>query len=166
MLSRRQINNVRHDIEESCRKELTDFTANGKCSRCTECCKDFLSLTIDEIKAIKNYITIKQIKPIRHVKFDDEGNPTQILIKCPFADKINKKCLIYPVRPLVCREFICSQTPEQIAEHQITHVIYKDTGGDIHFISMNHTFAKDELFLLYYQNDKLYERIMEFVEFE
>ena len=33
---------------------------------------------------------------------------------CPFRDEANKKCLIYEIRPAICREFMCNHTHEDI----------------------------------------------------
>ena len=35
-------------------------------------------------------------------------------LTCPFRDNVNNKCMIYEVRPEICRRFICSNTMEDI----------------------------------------------------
>lgn len=93
---------------------VTDFTKNGKCSRCGGCCPDELALTKYEISTIQNYIKKNNIKIKR--QFVPLANPV-IDKTCPFLDTTGKitKCQIYDVRPLICRKFICSE-PQKIYE--------------------------------------------------
>lgn len=65
-----------------------------KCKNCGECCY-FIMATKNEISKIESYITFHNIKPIKHKDFG----------KCCFRDDKEKKCLIYPVRPVICRLF-------------------------------------------------------------
>lgn len=81
-----------------------DFTINGNCSNCGLCCQAILTISEKEIQKIKSYIGKNKIKPInRHSIVDKE-----FIDICPFLDQQNK-CLIYPVRPEVCKRFMCSQ---------------------------------------------------------
>lgn len=91
---------------------ITDFTCNGKCSNCGECCSNFLPLSDVEIKTIKEYVKKHNIKPCNHtlaVSKEIDGI-------CPFRDSINKRCLIYKVRPEICRSFICNKNMSDIEE--------------------------------------------------
>lgn len=83
--------------------KLTNFTNNGVCSNCGECCSDFLHLSDDEIERINNYL--KEYKLPQHQK----GLNT----KCPFRNDLFGKCDIYSVRPHICRIFKCDTQPEQ-----------------------------------------------------
>lgn len=65
-----------------------------KCTNCGRCC-GVIPATVPEVNAIRNYIAVNGITPIRH----GDG------VTCPFRDDKNKKCLIYPVRPVICRLF-------------------------------------------------------------
>lgn len=65
-----------------------------KCDNCGECCY-FILATKTEISKIQSYVTFHNIKPIKH---KDIG-------KCCFRDEKQKKCLIYAVRPTICRLF-------------------------------------------------------------
>ena len=38
---------------------------------------------------------------------------------CPFRDEENKKCLIYEIRPEICRQFMCNHTKEDIVARKI-----------------------------------------------
>ena len=85
-----------------------DFTDNGKCIQCGNCCSNFLPMTYDEIKNIHEYVRKKKIKRCKHGLFAREK---VIDFVCPFLDesKDKEKCRIYEVRPAVCREFTCCQ---------------------------------------------------------
>ena len=92
-------------FNEYCNRDtsIVDYYVDGKCSRCCSCCTEHLSMTEKEFNKIKEYVRIHNIRPIRRLflsigTYDDT---------CPFADHENKRCLIYPVRPQICRKFSC-----------------------------------------------------------
>lgn len=58
-------------------------------------------MTRAEVKIIKNYVKEKNIKQIKNIK---NG---QIENSCPFRNNIDKKCMIYEVRPELCRDYKC-----------------------------------------------------------
>lgn len=91
---------------------ITNKTCNGKCSNCGECCSDILPIDQTEIKRIKKFIQKNDIKESKHLSMLD----TRLDLTCPFRDNENKKCLIYEVRPDICRCFICSKLMPDI-EH-------------------------------------------------
>ena len=68
-------------------RSVTDFTVDGKCSNCGACCANLLHLTENE-------------KPVD--------------MTCHFRSDSERKCLIYSVRPLICRRFQCNRTPAQV----------------------------------------------------
>ena len=88
---------------------LYDFTKDGKCSECGGCCSDLLPMTNKEINTIRHYIKKHNIQRQLH--------GVNVLAKevhdhqCPFLDltKPNKKCLIYEVRPQICKDFVCNK---------------------------------------------------------
>ena len=82
---------------------VTDFSDNGKCSNCGACCNDIIPLTNSDINRIKIYVKKNNIKPINHCLLMTKAIDTV----CPFRDSINKKCVIYEVRPAICRSFLC-----------------------------------------------------------
>ena len=79
---------------------------DGKCSGCGECCTDVLPLTDRELKIIKDYAKAHGLKEHRQAPFFDPG---AIDFTCPFRNQIEHRCDIYPVRPKICRSFICSK---------------------------------------------------------
>lgn len=85
-----------------------DNTVNGKCCGCGDCCSNRLPLSQKEINQIKAYIKKHAITEQKH--------GCNVLVSktidmtCPFMDTTKElKCTIYPVRPQVCREYICNK---------------------------------------------------------
>jgi Fe-S-cluster containining protein len=85
-----------------------DYTKDGKCSSCGQCCSNLLPLSDKEIKVIKQYIKKHDIKEQRH------NAMVGVDMTCPFRDEANRKCLIYEIRPQICREFMCNHRHEDI----------------------------------------------------
>ena len=83
-----------------------DFTDNGECTQCGECCTNILPMTQAEINNIHKYIKKHSVREQRHTVLF--ANPT-IDMTCPFLNtgKPKEKCEIYPVRPQICKSFIC-----------------------------------------------------------
>lgn len=94
-----------------------DFTEDGKCSGCGQCCSNYLPLSSGEIKEIRRHIKKHHIKeqkhcaPLANLAFD---------LTCPFLmdSKEKDKCAVYPVRPEICKKFLCSQPPSKIRENK------------------------------------------------
>jgi Fe-S-cluster containining protein len=83
--------------------KIVDNSICGKCSCCGECCTNFLPICQKELENIQEYVIKSNIKP-----------QTQVLVmqnrlSCPYYN--GKKCLIYEVRPLICKEFYCYKKP-------------------------------------------------------
>ena len=85
--------------------KITNNTCNGNCSRCGECCGLFVPFNDKDIEIIKKYVEENNIKPQNRLNKMTGGFEA----RCCFYDIHNKKCLIYPVRPFACRDFICSR---------------------------------------------------------
>ena len=79
-----------------------NFTKDGKCVSCGNCCTAILPVTKEEIKAIKRYIKRKHTKPVKNSNVDLD-------LTCPFRNNTEKKCNIYEVRPTICRDFKCDK---------------------------------------------------------
>ena len=94
------------DILADMKNGVYDFTVDGKCSSCGQCCSNFLPVSQKEIKQIRRYIEKHKIKecrhlvPLAHKVFD---------WTCPFRNNTERKCEIYPVRPAICRDFQCDK---------------------------------------------------------
>ena len=91
---------------KSYRSGCQDFTNNGKCSGCGQCCSDLLPLSKKEIEIIRKYIHTHQIKRQQHkMPF---AKAADFDLCCPFMDiSKEKKCTIYEVRPQICKSFLC-----------------------------------------------------------
>lgn len=88
---------------------LIDFTENGKCSGCGNCCTNYLPMTEEEIEQIRSYIRKHGVRECNHrYRFLSDAD-FSIDMTCPFLDmtKGREKCVIYEARPAICREFIC-----------------------------------------------------------
>lgn len=83
--------------------EIEINATKGKCSKCGKCCGLFIPVTKKEVDIIKKYVTDNDIQPENRIR----GNSLEL--RCPFLDLDKHICKIYPVRPYVCRDFICSR---------------------------------------------------------
>ena len=91
---------------------VKDYTCGGKCSNCGQCCSDLIPISEQEIAKIKAYMKKHQIKEQRH------NAATGVDLTCPFRDERTRKCLIYEVRPEICRLFICNQPLAEIEKNK------------------------------------------------
>ena len=93
---------------------IFNYTKDGKCSGCGNCCSNLLPMSDKEVNTIRRYIKKHDIKECRHLL--PVATPT-IDMTCPFldTDKKSEKCRIYEVRPEICRQFICDS--EKRAKH-------------------------------------------------
>lgn len=99
---------VRRGMEDN----IYNFTVDGKCSSCGNCCSNFLPMSHKEIERIREYIRENDIRESAH--FLPLAKPVYDAT-CPFRDNSRKVCTIYPVRPEICRQFICDS--EKRAKH-------------------------------------------------
>ena len=83
--------------------KLQDNSCCGYCSKCGECCTNFLPVSQQEVDVIQKYVISNNIKPQMQMLV------MQNRLTCPYYD--GKKCLIYEVRPLICKEFYCYKKP-------------------------------------------------------
>lgn len=97
--------------------EQCDFTINGNCIQCGECCGRFLPVSEMEIRSIKRYVKKHNIKPCKH---DALSAVPAFDLNCPFLDtnKSKEKCRIYEARPLICKLYKCDGNMEPEAEKQ------------------------------------------------
>ena len=96
-----------------------DYTVAGHCSNCGSCCSNILPISPQEILQIKLYIKKNQIK--EQVCNYLTAEPVFNFV-CPFRDTVEKKCLIYQVRPAICRDFQCDKPRNRIlADKKMYH---------------------------------------------
>lgn len=96
------------DVLNDMKHGVYDYTDNGRCVGCGECCSNALPMKQKEIKTIKRYIKEHDIKEQKAQAVF--ANQTFDLT-CPFMRKdVSKdRCTIYPVRPQICRDFKCDK---------------------------------------------------------
>lgn len=98
------------DIADDMEKGVYNFCKDGECSKCGNCCSALLPISKKEIKDIKRYVKKKRIKPVNH----RIALMPCIDLTCPFLDNTkDDKCLIYPVRPSICKVFRCDKPPSE-----------------------------------------------------
>ena len=83
-------------------KGVYNFTKNGKCIKCGNCCTALLPVSKAEIKTLQKYVKKHRIQKENHAEVDLD-------LTCPFYDTKKKLCKVYEVRPMICRDFICSK---------------------------------------------------------
>ena len=95
-----------------------DFTKDGKCSQCGACCSDLLPISESEYSRIKRYIKKRNIKEQEHTVPAVLRERPKLDLTCPFLNENKKteKCSIYPVRPAICRFFVCDD-PQGAKNH-------------------------------------------------
>ena len=94
-------------------EKVQNLTDGGKCAMCGECCKDILPLDFVEVGRIEKYIRAHHISPQDH-----HVSSKTIDMVCPFLNYKTKKCVIYPVRPKICKGFICSLSSASLSALQ------------------------------------------------
>lgn len=101
------------------REKPLDLTKDGQCSNCGSCCSNMLPLSDSEVKRIKHYIRQHKIEPRKHLV---PLAKQTIDMTCPFMELGKaEKCTIYPIRPQVCRSFLCSRTILDSARDEELH---------------------------------------------
>lgn len=136
---------IRHDLLVD--GVVKNKTCNGKCSGCGDCCTEFLTITKHEYRAISNYLKEHpEIKCQYHSSLS-----TNIYCFCPFNDAQTHKCLIYEVRPKICRDFVCNlplDVMNKNRDHNCTergyyNLLNKADGSIQNNISFHALFFKD-----------------------
>lgn len=127
-----EIESILRDMESG----VFDFTVSGECSGCGQCCSNFLPISGKEIKKIRRYIQKKKITEQKHIV--PTVGPT-VDWTCPFRDNTSRKCVIYQVRPAICRDFRCDKPAKKIAadksmyhgKYSVVDLRKEFFGGDI-----------------------------------
>ena len=101
--------------------QVINYCKDGNCSRCGGCCTDFIFISDSEITKIKQFLKKHPVKE-QHGAKDFNG---RIPFLCPFYDSINKKCLVYSVRPSVCRMFQCNKSSATLDSIKATYTAPK-----------------------------------------
>ena len=109
-------------LDKEMESQWRDCTINNECSNCGSCCGDFLPVLAKELRTIHRFLMKHPIKEQIH------RYPTatpMVDITCPFRSDTEKKCLIYEVRPAICRDFRCDKPKKKIkADRDLYHDKY------------------------------------------
>ena len=93
---------IKMTIEEGYRG--ADFTCNGICSKCGECCGAILPLDQEDVDKISEYVLENKIHSIAATLI------MQNKLQCPYyTGNKEKGCAIYPARPKVCKLYKCDK---------------------------------------------------------
>lgn len=98
-------------VYEDMKHGVYNFTKDGKCTKCGNCCTALLPMTKEELKTIQRYVKRKHIKIVEHKDKD-----VQFDITCPFRNDELRICTVYEVRPQICRDFKCDKPQKKIDE--------------------------------------------------
>lgn len=103
-----------YTVSNDLAKDPTDFTKDGKCSRCGGCCASVLPLGPGDVTRLKDFIEKTGFEPVI-----PEGTDI-VYARCPFLTDGDapgeKRCAAYDARPDVCRIFSCGNTNYKNAE--------------------------------------------------
>lgn len=109
-------------IIEDMENGFYNFTDNGRCIGCGQCCSSLLPISEKDLRRLHRYVDKKHIKPVprpfaQNAIFD---------LTCPFLDttKSDKKCMVYPYRPEICMKFKCDK-PSNEKDKTKFHSLYK-----------------------------------------
>jgi len=98
-----------HCMHEGC----YDFTKNGECSKCGNCCSTLLPLKRSEIIKLQNIIRERKLKP--HEAPNVLAEKPVFDLTCPFLTD-NHECSIYDDRPYICRVFKCDKGKPSVTD--------------------------------------------------
>lgn len=96
---------------------VTNNCKDGKCVKCGNCCTEFLPLTRSEVDRIRLYVKEHNIKQ------SNKANGRNVYLFCPFKDFENNCCTVYPVRPSICRCFMCNQDERTVKKNSLDHAL-------------------------------------------
>ena len=109
-------------VMEDMRNGVYDYTRDGKCSGCGNCCSRILPVSGKEVRRIREYIRKHHIEEC--VNRPPTAGPVQDWT-CPFRDNMKRICTVYEVRPAICRDFRCDKPRKQIeADKRMYHGKY------------------------------------------
>lgn len=96
---------------------IQNFTHNGQCSNCGGCCSNLIPVSDSDIRSMRRYLRKHKIR----LHLDAIVTPQSeisIDLRCPFRDEKHNRCVIYPVRPAICRTFKCNGNEKDIERNK------------------------------------------------
>ena len=118
--------------------KIVNCSVNGKCSCCGGCCTDYVPWNKEEIIRVAEYLK-------KHPEIEEQNknlSQDSFNVFCSFNDEKTHKCLIYPVRPSICRTFMCSMNDQAIVENKKKHFKNAYVNGHGKFCSTHSLFFK------------------------
>lgn len=110
-------------LEEFLHGSQTDLTDCGKCPNgCGECCTNILPCTEYELDRIARYAKKNRITMVRE-RSSVPMTRYSLDLGCPFRDEEKRKCLVYEVRPTICREYMCSNMVKHIYPEKMLKMV-------------------------------------------
>ena len=122
-----------------------DFTDNGKCRDCGNCCGNIIPIAEKDIERIKQYIIDHQIRPAKPLFMSGPFAKPTMHNECPFLlDRDDHRCAIYPVRPAICRMYTCHKNYREEMDSEDVKIL---ASGGFELVNRNMyaTFFPDEL---------------------
>lgn len=109
-------------IENQLKDEVIDYN-NPNCNNCNDCCSLNVMLTKEEYEFyIKHFKKNKKVLVELAQKHREKGKKVKAInFMCPFTSK-GRKCLIYNIRPQICKDFHCKpqlNKPNHLKEYHI-----------------------------------------------
>lgn len=129
---------------------MTVYACNGACSKCGNCCTNFLPITKKEVSKIKQYVKDNNIQA------ENRKIGRNIIMQCPFLNQQTKKCSIYEVRPFACKNFLCSHKDwKKRRKVYMQRADYNglDNKGQTKVYSMDELIYENHEFFIYYVID-------------
>lgn len=86
---------------------------DGSCSGCSSCCHGMtLPITEEEAERMADYAAKKKYLPAPLEYMPGPWAQPGRKARCPFLDK--GRCVVYPVRPKICRDFLCCMDEDKM----------------------------------------------------
>lgn len=124
-------------------KEIYNSIPSGTCNGCANCCMEAVGAFYSEFLRIYQFLKSETLYD--SVIDRIESHYTNELIKkdyCPFLND-NKQCIIYPVRPLVCRLF--GHSTKEDHEANYNQVLEMNQAADQYFYDEYGVHLPDEV---------------------
>lgn len=99
------------------------LVVTGNCGKCGRCCSNTIPISDEEVTVMRDYVQRNGIQPYRGnrgmacVSFKI-GNTDFSEVMCPLRHP-EKGCMIYNVRPKICRVFVCNNTTTAIVQQEM-----------------------------------------------
>jgi Fe-S-cluster containining protein len=106
--------------------DLQEFmvTQDEYCIHCGECCVNsgLIALNQEELQLIASYLKVSINKFKNRIHIKEDGTLLMTGTPCPFYNKKSHMCTIYPVRPLVCKEFPVGKMISKTRMHRLPFI--------------------------------------------